>query len=356
MLILVIPLALVAALMYSYSDYLEQRVASSRHQEEQESGDAPASGRSRRLLALLRGSARMMHRLTHDRTWAIGWLIGTLALFVQAAALHLGSVAVVQTLQVTSLLWAIPLTARSVPYGPQWRDYLGAALLGAGLICVIAVRGAARGSRHGQRPSALLFLAIAALVAFLLVAALEAPRPLRVTILAIAAGVCYGCSAALIKMTTHDLTTVGVPGTATDWPGYVLALTTGAGTVIQQLSFASGRLAAATTAIFVANPLVGYAIAVLGFGEPFPSSAGRLAGIALGGASAVVGIALLAQSRLLFGADARGPRTMPQSASDRVGMWPRGALGHRRPHRHLAAAGDPATEGPYEVCDSGSRG
>ena len=352
MLILVIPLALVAALMYSYSDYLEQRVASSRHHEDQDTG-RPSGGLTQRMLALASGSADMMRRLTHDRTWAIGWLIGTLALFVQAAALHLGSIAVVQTLQVTSLLWAIPLTARSVPYGPSWRDYVGAGLLGAGLICVIAVRGGARGPSHGERPSVLLFLGIAAVVVALVATALEAPRALRVTILAVAAGVCYGCSAALIKMTTHDLTTVGVPGTATDWPGYSLALSTGAGTVIQQLSFASGRLAAATTAIFVANPLVGYAIAVVGFGEQFPSSPGRLAGIALGGACAVAGIALLAHSRLLFGGDALGTASNSEAGRGTVETWPRGAVGNRRRQRHRSPVPpDVAPEGPYEVCDS----
>jgi hypothetical protein len=336
-LILVIPLALVAAAMYSYSDYLEQRVASrARPDVGVVSGGADApSGLGTRLLRLLSGALAMMRRLTHDRTWAIGWCIGTLALFVQAAALHLGSIAVVQTLQVTSLLWAIPLTARSVPYGPNVRDYLGAGLLGAGLICVIAVRGAAKGSAHDERPSVLLFVAIAASVVGLVALALEAPRPLRVTSLAVAAGVCYGCSAALIKLTTHDLATVGVPGTATDWPGYALALSTGAGTVIQQLAFASGRLAAATTAIFVANPVVGYLIAVLGFGEQLPSSAGRLTGIALGGLCALVGVNLLAQSRLLFGSEAvAGEHSDGRGAA--LEGWPRGAVGHRRRTRRSA--------------------
>jgi hypothetical protein len=339
-LIIVIPLALVAAVMYSYSDYLEQRVAS-RGRPDQTGGGAGSdvpSGLGTRLLRLLSVAVAMMRRLTHDRTWAIGWC--TLALFVQAVALHLGSIAVVQTLQVTSLLWAIPLTARSVPYGPNVRDYLGAGLVGAGLISVIAVRGAAAGSAHDQRPSVLLFLAIAASVVGLVAVALEAPRPLRVTSLAVAAGVCYGCSAALIKLTTHDLATVGIPGTATDWPGYALALSTGAGTVIQQLAFASGRLAAATTAIFVANPVVGYLIAVLGFGEQLPSSAGRLTGIALGGLCAVVGVNLLAQSRLLFGGDAVAADAAREGRAAALEGWPRGAVGHRRRTRRSTCTPD----------------
>jgi hypothetical protein len=287
----VIPLALVAALMYSYSDYLEQQAAHAGRREED-----PADDRSK-VVRLFSAAGAMMRRLVHDRTWTIGWVIGTLAL---------GSVAVVQTLQVTSLLWAIPLTARSTPYRPSPRDYVGAGLLGAGLVAVIAVRGSAGGAPDGRRPSVLLFIAIAVAVVLLIAMALEVPRPIRVTLLAIAAGVCYGCSAALVKLTSNDLTSVGIPGTATDWPGYTLALSTAVGTVVQQFAFAAGRLAAATTAIFVANPLVGYAIAVFGFGEPFPHSPGRLAGLAVAGACATVGIAMLAHSRLLFGKDAMG--------------------------------------------------
>jgi hypothetical protein len=347
-LIAVIPLALLAAVMYSYSDYLEQRVASRTR---------PAQGSRSGLLGLLSGAASMMRRLTRDRTWAIGWLIGTLALFVQAAALHLGSIAVVQTLQVTSLLWAIPLTARSVPYGPSVWDYVGAGLLGAGLICVVAVRGAASGSAEHQRPSVLLFVLIAAVVVGLVALALDAPRPMRVTILAIAAGVAYGCSAALIKLTTQDLASVGIPGTATDWPGYALALSTATGTVVQQLSFASGRLAAATTAIFVANPLTGYVIAVLGFGERLPHSPGRLAGLAVSGFCAAAGVAVLAHSRLLFGTDSVESASGPAGSSVTVERWPRGAVGHRRRHRRGPDLPDgEAIDGSYEVCDAGPRG
>ena len=128
------------------------------------------------------------------------------------------------------------------------------------------------------------------------------------TALATAAGVAFGSSAALVKLTTAELSGPGVAATARDWPGYSLAVATGVGLVVQQLAFAAGRLAAATTAMIVANPIVGYAIAVFGFGEHFPSGVGRLSGIALGGACAVVGVLMLAHSPVLFGpAESRSP-------------------------------------------------
>jgi hypothetical protein len=299
-LVIVIPLALLAALLYAFSDFLEQRAAS---RDAATPHESLADVHRHRVARALAGVAATMRRLVRDRTWFAGWAIGTLALFVQAAALHLGSVAVVQTLQVTTLLFAIPLSTVNSPLRPSLRDYAGALLVCAGLVSVIAVRGGADTAEPSRRPSVLLFLLVLLAVAALVVAGSSSPGPVRVTTLATAAGVSFGSSAALVKLTTSDLTTVGVAGTARDWPGYALAVATGAGLVIQQLAFASGRLAAATTAMIVANPLVGYAVAVFGFGERFPSNPGRLAGLAIGGLCAVVGVVILAHSPVLFGED-----------------------------------------------------
>jgi hypothetical protein len=300
MLVLVIPLALLAALLYAFSDFFEQRAASL---DARTVKNLPAIPDDRpRLVRTLSSVARTMRRLVRNRRWFAGWAIGTVALFVQAAALHLGSVAVVQTLQVTTLLFAIPL---STVYGGAragWRDYAGGLLVCMGLVAVIAVRGGAE-EPDRDRPSVFLFLLVALIVASLVLVAGRSPGPIRVTTLATAAGVAFGSSAALVKLTTNDLTNLGVGGTARDWPGYALAVATGTGLVIQQLAFASGRLAAATTAMIVANPVVGYVIAVLGFGEHLPQAPGRLLGIALGGVCAVVGVTILAHSPVLFGDD-----------------------------------------------------
>ena len=85
-LVVVIPLALLAALLYSYSDFLEQRAASLDALK-----DRPTVEDHRpRLVRALAGAAGTMRRLVVDRRWAAGWLIGTAALGVQAIALHLG--------------------------------------------------------------------------------------------------------------------------------------------------------------------------------------------------------------------------------------------------------------------------
>ena len=277
--LLVVSFALIAAFLYTLSDYLEQRAA-------------------RR--AALNGA---LHRMVRDRQWVLGWSIGTVAIFVQAAALRLGSVTVVQSLQLTTLLFTLRLSTLGTRQRPSWRDYGGALAVCAGLATFLTLRGdpASSGAAPDRSRIALLLVLMGFVVLVLVAVARGTTGTPRATALALAAGVALGCGATLVKLTTTDLTNRGVPATAADWPGYALAASTGAGLVLQQIAFASGRLPTATTAMVVVNPLVGSAIAVEGFHEHLPHSAGRLTGIALAATLLVVGVAVLAHSPLVRG-------------------------------------------------------
>jgi hypothetical protein len=74
---------------------------------------------------------------------------------------------------------------------------------------------------------------------------------------------------------------------------------TGLGVVLQQLAFTSGRLPVAATALTIANPVIGTLLAVVGFNEGLPGSAGGLAVLALGAALVCAGVVVLAHSPLL---------------------------------------------------------
>ena len=297
MLAIVIPLALVAAFFYALSDFLEQRAA---RRTVEDGPDVSALGASRRLAVAAGSAVRTLRRLTHDRLWFAGWAVGTTAYFVQAVALHLGSVAVVQALQVTSLLFTLPLSTVGRPERPHSRDWLGGGFIVAGLILFLAARGAAAdaGSAHRDRFLFILLMLLAAVVVLTVLAGLRS-GPLRATLLACAAGASFAASASLVKLTSDDLVTRGISGTATDWPGYALAVVSVLGVVLQQVAFASGRLPVAATAMIVANPVVGTAIAIVGFAEQLPGDPARLAGLATGAALVVAGVAVLSHSPLL---------------------------------------------------------
>jgi drug/metabolite transporter (DMT)-like permease len=297
--IAVVVLAVVAAAMYAVSDFLEQRAASrAAHLPAPEGARAGGS----RFVRAARSAQRTLRRLITDRQWALGWSVGTLAYFVQAGALHLGSVSVVQSLQVTTLLFALPLSTVGSTLRPRLSDWLGGGLVCGALALLLLVREHAphTGSVHRGRILFLLVLVLATVVLLAALAVLSSGAT-RAVLLAVAAGAAFASSASLVKLTTEDLASRGVAHTALDWPGYTLAVVTGLGMVLQQLAFAAGRLPTATTAMVVSNPVIGSMIAVIGFAEPLPSSPGLLTGLAGAGVMLIVGVALLAHSPLLRG-------------------------------------------------------
>jgi drug/metabolite transporter (DMT)-like permease len=323
MLAIVVPLALIAALCYAISDFLEQRAA----QRNAASGPSDlalgrrgARGVAARVLAAAAAAGDTLRRLARDRLWFAGWAVGTLAYLIQAVALHIGSVSVVQALQVTSLIFILPLSTIGTPRRPGPRDWVGAACVCAGLVLFLTVRGRtpAASEAHRGRILFLLLMLLAGIAALAVLAALRS-GPIRATLLACAAGASFASSAALVKLTSRDLVQHGVPHTATDWPGYALAGVTVLGVLLQQVAFASGRLPVAATAMVVTNPVLGGVIAVLGFGEPLPGTPARLAGVAVGGALVASGVAVLAHSPLLAdrSSDADRTRAMERAAQGR---------------------------------------
>ena len=73
------------------------------------------------------------------------------------------------------------------------------------------------------------------------------------------------------------------------------------GVLLQQVAFASGRLPVAATAMIVANPVVGTAIAIVAFAELLPGDPVRLAGLAFGAVLVIVGVTVLSHSPPLTG-------------------------------------------------------
>ena len=285
----VVPLAVFAAALYAVSDFLEQRVARTTAVGMHGVDHGGVTGAFRAAAYLL----------VRNRMWLIGWAVGTAAYLVQAVALHLGSVSVVQSLQVTTLLFTLPLSTYGRPERPQARDWLagGAVCLGLGLF--LFARGVpAESSAHRHRILFLLVL-LTGTVICLVSAGLKRQGPVRATLFAVAAGIAFACSATMVKLTFAELATSGPGPTSRDWVGYALAVFAVGSVVLQQAAFSAGRLPAATTAIVVTNPLIGTLIAVLGFDEALPTDAGRLALVAIAAVLLIGGLSVLPRSPLL---------------------------------------------------------
>lgn len=232
-----------------------------------------------------------------DRLWLAGWVANLAGFMAQATALHFGSIAVVQALLVTQLLFAIVLGTIGTGRSVNMRDVVGAVSVSGGLAVLLSVRGAAPGSGSADRGRLLLaFLAAAVLIFFLVSAAAMRGPVARAALLGAASGLCFAATAVLIKLTTADLLHRGVAATAVDWPGYALAVTAATGLLLGQQAFAAGPLPAALTAMNMTNPVVSYLFAVLAFHAAVPTSPDVLAAVAGTCLLLALGVTVLAHS------------------------------------------------------------
>jgi hypothetical protein len=145
---------------------------------------------------------------------------------------------------------------------------------------------------------AALGIIVAAVVMLVIIAARRRPR-LRAPLLSIGAGALFAVGASITKLVGHTVINGGFLDLLTSWPGYALAVVSVASFALQQVAYGSGSLATAITAAVITDPLVSYALAVAGYGEPIPAPGLPLDLTIIGVCLLVAGIFTLAQSPLL---------------------------------------------------------
>ncbi|WP_048550719.1 DMT family transporter [Nostocoides japonicum] len=243
------------------------------------------------------GASALMATLVRDRVWLTGWLINLAGFGTQAVALHLGSVAAVQPLLVTQLLFALPMSSLERRTWPTPRDWASAVAICGGLVLLLAVVGVPPLAAAADRGRVVLAVvaALAMIVVLVPLAARSGP-PVMVVVTAGCAGLCFALTAVFIKLTAADLVRHGVGYTARDWVGYALAGSTLLGLVLEQTAFANGPLPWAVATKEAVNPIASYALGILAFPAVFPTDAGTLAALAGAGALIVLGAIGLAAS------------------------------------------------------------
>jgi drug/metabolite transporter (DMT)-like permease len=240
---------------------------------------------------------RVVTKLLHEPLWLLGWGVNLLGFLVQAGALHLGSVALVQPVLTTQLLFALSFTALVTHRSPSGRDWLAVAALCAGVVVFLSVRGAAPLGDGGSRGSVLGVLTVAAVAVLATVVLARGREPVaHAAVLGVGAGICFAVSAVLMTLTTADLLERGVAATATDWPGYALAVSTALGLLLGQQAYAVGSLPVAVAAMAVTNPVVSYVLGILAFDVAVPGGWGAGAAVLASGLLLAAGATGLASS------------------------------------------------------------
>ncbi|WP_435277521.1 DMT family transporter [Rhodococcus yananensis] len=210
----------------------------------------------------------LLTSLIRSPRWWAGLLGDGGGYALQVAALALGAILVVQPLLVTSLLFALPMSAYLTGRWPTRTTWLLAAGLCTALAVFLIVGNPTAGSGNPDdaRWSWPLAGALTVTAATAAIGAVARTPGARALALGAAGGTLFGVAAAL---TAHvaDLITRGVPTVLGSWQTWMLCTTGLAGYYLQQRAFHAGPLTASLPALTVAEPLTAVALGITALGE-----------------------------------------------------------------------------------------
>ena len=249
--------------------------------------------------------AGVLVRVARDPLWLIGLVASILGFGLEATALAIAPVVLVQPLIVAELPFALPLAARVAGRHLGRQEWTGIGLVSAGLAgVVIVIRPEDAPIRAGATMWVTLF-AVVALVAAGLVAAGHRAGPVgRTSALAAAAGAVFGLLSVVTKATSSRFEAHGLAALA-GWEPWALAVVGLAGMTLAQNAYRAGPLAVSLPLLDIGEPAAGSAIAVAVFGERLGPLGTAGAGVLVLALTAVLaGVAVLDRSPLVQAAEA----------------------------------------------------
>ncbi|WP_142280310.1 DMT family transporter [Mycobacterium paraense] len=286
-------LAIGAAFMIGIGDVLEQRSA-------QQVTDKPV------------GTVALFRRLLRDRRWWTGSLVAAAGFGLQAAALGFGSVVLVQALSVTSLLFALLISARAGHRKiTRWQG-IWAMLLVAAVAVVVTVGNPQAGSPRGSVETwTVVGLIMGPALILCVIGARVSSASVGALLLGLMSGSLWGLFSVLTKGVVDQLDR-GIPALLRLPELYVWAVLAIAATAWEQSAFRAGPLTASLPAVTVAEPVVGSVLGVAVLGETLRTNSIGL--VALGVSVAVMAAATIA----LAHSQAAGAPQSDQPGADAV--------------------------------------
>jgi drug/metabolite transporter (DMT)-like permease len=269
--------ALAGALVYGVTGVLQQRSA-------------------RRVEHGTSGQVGFVRGLIGQPLWLFS-TIGSVAGFgLQGLALGSGPIVLVQPLLVTGVLFAA-LTGFLLGHRPVDWPLMGSLVLTAGGLAAFLLF--ARPSAGDATLTVGEVLPLAVTLFVLLIGCIALARRTeglsRALALALAAGIVYGVTAAVAKVTIAEFAAGGLRGGLTHWSPWALVVLGPLGFLLNQNAFRESELVSPTLAVItVTDPLVGIGIGVLWLSESIGRSPGAVVGEVLGLAAMALGVWLVA--------------------------------------------------------------
>jgi drug/metabolite transporter (DMT)-like permease len=250
---------------------------------------------------------RFLVQILARPVWLAGAALQASGWVLQAAALNLASLVVVQSLTMLSLVVALPLGARITGQRIGRREMVGALAVVVGIALFLSVGSPGGGTAH---PTASAWwsagLTSLVLVGVAVVLGQRRQGAARALLFGAGAGIAFGLQAAVTKVFVGELGH-GVLALLSSWTVYVLIISALTGFALMQSALKTGVLA---PAIAASNSLTLFASVVLGitlFGESLGHGGGQLTPAVIGLAVALAGISRLAA--------APNPATLPDTGA-----------------------------------------
>jgi drug/metabolite transporter (DMT)-like permease len=273
--VLPVAAALAGAFVYGVTGVLQQRAARRIEGSDQ--------------LGLIRG-------LLAQRSWLLSTMGSLVGFGLQGLALGTGPIVLVQPLLVTGVLFAA-LTSFLLSNRPVDWPLMGSLVLtAAGLAVFLLFARPTQGTDTVSLRSVLPLAAGLFVVLLGCLALVVRTRGLaRSLALALSAGIVYGVTAAVAKVTIGAFESGGLPAGLTHWSLWALVVLGPLGFLLNQNAFHEGELVSPPLAVItVTDPLVGIGIGVLWLGESIGRSPGAVVGQVLGLAAMALGVWLVA--------------------------------------------------------------
>lgn len=256
-------IAVVAALSNGLSAIL-QRLAASRHM-------TPKLFEEKFIAELFR-----------SHLWLAGAGFDILGFLLQAAALGVGSLIIVEPVMTVDLIFMLIILAMfyKVPIGK--REWLSAVAICLGLSSLLITSHPVGGHLDFD---AVKWVILASIVALMLIAAVLVTRRLnyghlRAAFAGVATGANFAFTAGLTKLAVDILTSHGAGALLTSWELYAMIASAAASMIMIQNTYGAGSLVVSQPALAIANPLFGVVIGIVLFGDRVDTSALNL-GLAL---------------------------------------------------------------------------
>ena len=262
-------------------------------------------------------SAGTLRDMVQRPAWLVGISIFGVAVALQATALSLGSIALVQPVLVMELPFTL-LLGWLVLGGPLRRqEWIAVAMMSVGLVVLLVSLQPSGGDALGT--STLVWILGTVVTVGLLAgtsAIAERSRPVgRAAWYGIAAGIGSGFVAVIVKAMADALQIGGIAGVLTTWQSYLLIPVAPAAFLVLQHALRAGRLLASQPGLILGNPLLSSTWGIGLLGEQVNGGAALLGGL-LGAVLLTVGVFVLSRSPLLA-AQEGGPRDTSSTARRR---------------------------------------